>query len=363
MTQRRKIHALAGFSLVELLVVISIVALLLGLLLPAVQMARDAARRTTCMNNVRQQMLALSQYEAANKYFPYGAKRNGALWATFVLPYVEQSSVYDLLDLKDPMETTNPSDLVGTAQWLHLGEVSLVSSDPIVRNVAALRIEFPVFRCPSSQRNGLVPGSTVGTYGNEYVFRPSYAGCGSHVLVSDLDSKIRVFPRQVMTGALGYGYQIRAAEVRDGLSNTLFVGECEALVEAPQHTITMCQRLESDNDCVRCSESCVGMTNDKALLGSHDLDAGNDLSEAFSSTAFPPSYFSSEPDSCFRGPPCQPATPEFQAYEFSFHSPHSQGIVLGFGDGSSRFVALDIDGELFRGLGSINGEEAAPAWD
>ena len=363
MVRRRLISGVAGFTLIELLVVIAIFALLLGLLLPAVQMARDAARRTTCLNNVRQQMLALSQYENVNRYFPYGARRNGAMWASFILPYLEESNLHDLLTLRDQTEIDHPDDLLGTAQWLHPGEVRLTSDDPIVRNVAALRVEFPVFRCPSSQRNALTPGTSVGLNGNDRVFRPSYTGCGSHVLVSDRDPKLRSAPRMVMTGALGYGYQVRVVEIRDGLSNTLFVAECESLVEPKAHPEASLAWIEADNDCVRYGMNCVGMTNDKALLGSHDVDAGKDLSEAFSSTAFPPNFFTSEPDSCFAGPRCQPATPEFQAYELSFRSPHSQGIVLGFGDASSRFVSLDIDAELFRSIGSISGAEVASNLD
>jgi prepilin-type N-terminal cleavage/methylation domain-containing protein len=91
-----------GFTLVELLVVIAIIGVLMGLLLPAVQMAREAARRTQCMNNQRQFGLAMHNYESARKAFPESRPRDRAgnrmSWCILVLDYIEQGNLADVYD-------------------------------------------------------------------------------------------------------------------------------------------------------------------------------------------------------------------------------------------------------------------------
>jgi prepilin-type N-terminal cleavage/methylation domain-containing protein len=97
LTNRRR-----GFSLVELLVVIAIIALLVGLLLPAVQHAREAAHRTSCLNNLKQITLAMHNYELSYQNLPPRCLgETGATWAVLILPFVEQKNLYNLWDLSN----------------------------------------------------------------------------------------------------------------------------------------------------------------------------------------------------------------------------------------------------------------------
>jgi len=101
-----------GFTLVELLVVIAIIGILVALLLPAVQAARESARRTQCTNNLKQIGLALHSYHGANNHLPFGSAltseepRPVGTWVYFILPYLEETAVYDLFDFK--FQLTHP---------------------------------------------------------------------------------------------------------------------------------------------------------------------------------------------------------------------------------------------------------------
>jgi prepilin-type N-terminal cleavage/methylation domain-containing protein/prepilin-type processing-associated H-X9-DG protein len=109
-----------AFTLVELLVVIAIIGILIGMLLPAVQQVREAARRITCANNARQMALAMLNYESAFQHFPTGQSYraggapigHGWSWSTHILPFLEQNNAYDALDLTlDLRESPNPEIL------------------------------------------------------------------------------------------------------------------------------------------------------------------------------------------------------------------------------------------------------------
>ena len=102
-----------GFTLVELLVVIAIIGILIGMTLPAVQMVRESARRTSCMNNVRQIGLGLLNYEAAKGSLPAGYKDN-ANWLTRILPMVEQKNLSDIYDIAKPWSHPDNDPAIST---------------------------------------------------------------------------------------------------------------------------------------------------------------------------------------------------------------------------------------------------------
>jgi prepilin-type N-terminal cleavage/methylation domain-containing protein len=130
-----------GFTLIELLVVITIIGILIGLLLPAVQSAREAARRLECQNHLKQLALAVLNYHTAFKRFPAAETHGGywhcdwdgqiGMWMTCVLPFVEEKASYNLLDFKAHPQWTSKN------------------------NQTVMKRLFPVFLCPSDPYTGL----------------------------------------------------------------------------------------------------------------------------------------------------------------------------------------------------------------
>ena len=179
-----------GFTLVELLVVIAIIGILIGMLLPAVQAVREAARRIQCANNIRQIALACHNYESANMDFPSGRlgydTKQGNVWNLFgpsrigvtpttgleveregaslfaqVLPFIEGTNEHDAINLEEV-------PIWSAATWA-------ASSDPIVANcLAVLSQQQPTFVCPSDALEPICQGS----HGADIdAATGSYAGC------------------------------------------------------------------------------------------------------------------------------------------------------------------------------------------
>ena len=213
--------AQAAFTLVELLVVIAIIGVLIGLLLPAVQSAREAARRMQCTNNLRQMGLALHNYHDAFRSFPLGSRSGfrgynttGTNWRTGLLPYLEEKPLFDSLNFET-------------------GSFSGWNSKPFSGgNEVLQKLGIPVYKCPSSTIDPFVnePGSINDRESlmHDYVgiagAYPDPGGRGSAVCRESLHGKV------CNTGLL-LAHEVRAIrDATDGTSHTMIIAEQSALV-------------------------------------------------------------------------------------------------------------------------------------
>ena len=217
---RRRNDGFSGFTLVELLVVIAIIGILVGLLLPAVQQAREAARRMQCSNSLKQQGLAILNYESTYKKFPIGytdARQTGAAlkdggwaWSTAILPFLEQTALYNQFDIR----------------YHPYGTVGLVS-DPNGQNNAGVKNPLSVYRCPSDILPLTRPINASSAGGTSDLATTSYAGCEGPFDGDPCDptpnGDMVSNPRNIGLFVVNLSRSI--AQVTDGTSNVIAIGE------------------------------------------------------------------------------------------------------------------------------------------
>ncbi|MCZ2341364.1 MAG: DUF1559 domain-containing protein [Bacteroidales bacterium] len=200
-----------GFTLIELLVVIAIIAVLIGLLLPAVQKVREAAARTKCTNNLKQLAVGMHNFHDTYGHFPAGLKyagnyfaagfnadSNETTWVTFLLPFIEQDALYRKVDFNGNMG--NPSGPNGAV------DNSLVAKTPIVTML-----------CPSDRpESGLwFSGWTRGNYAANF-------GIGPYISVH---TKPTAENSVTSPGPIGVNSRFAVVHITDGSSNTALVSE------------------------------------------------------------------------------------------------------------------------------------------
>jgi prepilin-type N-terminal cleavage/methylation domain-containing protein/prepilin-type processing-associated H-X9-DG protein len=200
-----------GFTLIELLVVIAIIAILIGLLVPAVQKVREAAARAQCQNNLKQIGLGMHNFEGVYKNFPAGQSANNDKcfsWATYLLPFVEQDSLYKALQAKytlfiDP-KGLNPPNPAEIRQGNTYAQVKTL-----------IQTKIPTYLCPSE----VSPDNHPRTGGNGHQgAKTCYAG--NHGTFNDGGGNPAgngIFPRRKKV--------VKLAQIVDGTSNTIMVGE------------------------------------------------------------------------------------------------------------------------------------------
>ena len=222
-----------AFTPIELLVVIAIIAILVALLLPAVQYAREAARRTQCRSNLKQIGLALHNYHDVHRVLPPGfvsqqgwlgaSNRNQFGWAVMVLPQLEQSNLYNRFNFN-------------LANW----DNSVVPSGSSATNWTLSATKLPVFRCPSDIANDTVdracpplPGPIQGTsnYSGATGIKMTLLPCGEEPTSGIPGASSMMHPPTTpcvpSEGPFYINSSVRLGDgdVTDGTSNTIAVGE------------------------------------------------------------------------------------------------------------------------------------------
>lgn len=304
-----------GFTLIELLVVIAIIAILIALLLPAVQQAREAARRTQCKNNLKQYGLALHNYHDTYLRFPPGGQDWAAPnvgWQVRILPFTEQTALYSAINFSD------------VNAWDRL----LVATDP---NSQLRRRNVPYAKCPTDASANVDPNwaqaSYCGSLGSQRT--PSASGACNLFMTANVhypDPGGQADHGNSTSGTSLSGMFGRLwadspgiRDITDGTTNTIMVGE---ILPA-------------------CSDHTAGWWNYNGMANAH------------ASTSVPLNTMTT----C--NAPYKRPTAEFPGCEaqnnwnlsWGFRSGHTGGAQFLLGDGSVRFISQNIDYKTYQYLG------------
>ena len=298
-----------GFTLVELLVVIAVIGILVALLLPAVQAAREAARRMSCGNNLKQIGLASHNYHDVYRVLPYGWDNRGRLWSALLLNHLEQGALHDALL---PHEN-------GAGNWDSDGSP----------NEAACGTVLTVFRCPTMpiqehfDNSGIperVPCSYRGNAGTE-----SSSDDTSSIINPPGAKSLEMLGQN---GIFGACRTINLSAVTDGLSNTIAFGESS-----------------TDPNFIK-----DGQSMDHWYIGSPQVDpclcdggnGGTEFSEAVGTGVVPMNLRFNNPNA------------SGVLMELSFGSYHPGGAMFAFADGSVTFLAETMDFSAYQALCTRN---------
>ncbi|WP_166827934.1 DUF1559 domain-containing protein [Thalassoroseus pseudoceratinae] len=291
-----------GFTLIELLVVIAIIAILIALLLPAVQQAREAARRTQCKNNLKQIGIGLHNYHDTFEKFPVGTY--GCCWGTWqvaLLPQIEQGNLYDLY---------NHTNKYGAGQYRYGGS----------ENTDVTTKRIPSLTCPSDQENTPIGDITSHNYAANY-------GNTGYAQQSTLNGvTFGGAPFAYFANGSNKVYGLR--DILDGTTNTLLVAEV----------------LQGKGSDLR------GFTwwGDASSFSTYLAPNSSQPDTIYSS-----SYCNNQPNLNL---PCTTSSSSNPTM-FGSRSRHPGGVQVVLCDGSARFISENVDLDTWRGLGTTQGSE------
>ncbi len=339
----------AAFTLVELLVVIAIIGVLVGLLLPAVQAAREAARRMQCSNNLKQIGLALHNYSTTHKVFPFGKGPSYtgapvyARWSqhALLLPFLEQAPLYNTLDFRFPPETPGMGGVVAFMPP-HV--------NPTGVNAAGSRTPVPGFFCPSDQAP-----SDVWQAQNNYVGNQGGWLCDRGDSPAGAND---VAPSEIQTGVFYFLSKVRPGDVLDGLSNTVFFSE-KIRGQGTPNPRTDLFIIPHQTSLDATYNACNGLNPNTATpLSSkwgYSWVMGENCCTQYNHVATPNRI------SC--GGTGFPGTMTNMVMQVTAGSRHSGGVQCMLGDGSVRFMTDSIDLTTWRAIGSRSSGEVATMQD